>query len=317
MKNKNNKTFTLEEIIELNQKFDDLFLSNDTQGLNTWISSVNNQFLIDSSFSKGFINLAKAKDLLKAEWFLKIILPFVSNDVLLKSFKEVGLKENISGSENYEFLDIFLSLLDVCSLKLLIKNGCKPYQVLHLSQNLNCDLSFYWDELSNEDVNELISSLYLTPFSKKTVNREIFYSSLLQIYGRFDLDSRVCALKKSVIQCLLLLDDQSNISLPVILDMIKMIYVCKGIEAIGNWPEYLGWINKNLNDNYQFKSISDFALNDNLEESKCRGTYLLLDETQSELKVYFLKDAIEKSLELVEMDEIVINPQEIDEFFKL
>lgn len=289
-----NKKYSLEEIIDLSQRFDDILAVRDSIGLESWINEIKDSVILDSSFHKHFNQMVIEENLIKAEWFFEIILPFVSYKMLEKVFKEVCLKGSVVSDDFNLVVDLFTQKVSDNSWKNLI-NSCKINQILWLSQNIKRDLSFFWEAVSSDEAQNFISSIYITPFAKKTLNRNNFYLSLSFLYSKISSEDRINILRKNVISSLFLLDSQSNISLPVIFDMIKIIYSEGGIKYLENWPEFLDWINQNLNEINQFKTIVDFALCDLILPEWCTLSGGLLIETNLELRIYFIKEKIEKS----------------------
>lgn len=312
--NKNNmsdvvKVYSLEEIIDINERFDIHFSNLDTQSMLSLLETVQDKNLVDGVFKKGFKELYKTKKEKEAKWFFGIILPFVSFDAILNSIKDFGLKENLNNNIDISVIDILCEYLPAPVWRKICLD-CKVYQILWFSQNIQRDVSFYWRTLNEDDIKKIINNFFLNPFSQNTHSLN-FKTNLLAIFNRLPIEERVSKLKEQIMMMCNLLDGQSNFSLSVFLDMIEVIYTYEGVKGLDEWRELLNWLNANIKIKV-YDTTKDFALKftEDPAVKKCEN-YDSLYLVSQRFAVYYLKDIMDNSSNSCE-DE----PDE-DELFKI
>lgn len=305
------KVYSLEEVIDINERFDIHFSNLDTQSMLSLLEKVQDRSLVDGVFKKGFKELYNTKKEKEAKWFFGIILPFVSFEVILNSIKDFGLKENLNNNIDVSVIDILCQHLpDSVWRKICL--DCKVYQILWFSQNIQKDVSFYWRSVSDEDIKKIIKNFFLNPFSQHNHSSN-FKTNLMAIFNRLPVDERIKNLKEQTMMMCNLLDGQSNFSLSVFLDMIEVIYDCGGVIELDNWRELLDWLNLFI-EFKTYDSLKEFSLKFTEEKDvlSCNKSEILFLVSQR-LAVYYLKDIMD-NYPLSTEDEF---EEGEDEFFKI
>ncbi len=305
------KVYSLEEVIDINERFDIYFSNLDTEALLLLLNTIQDKTLVDSVFKKGFKELYNTRKEKEAKWFFGTVLPFVSFESVLNSIKDFGLKENLNNNIDISVIDILCEYLPSPVWRKICLD-CRVYQILWFSQNIQRDVSFYWDNLSDDEVKKVISGFFLNPFSQHNKSSN-FKTNLISIFKRLPLEERVNSLKEQIIMMCNILDGQSNFSLSVFLDMVEAIYTYNGVKGLDEWKDLLNWLNALIKIK-SYESIKDFALKFNEDQDVLVCNYYdRMSQISQRFAVYYLKDIMDNSpISSIKEDE-----NEEDDLFKI